>query len=223
MKGIILAGGSGNRLFPTTVVCNKQLQSVYDKPMIYYPLTTLIESGIREILIISSPQDINSYKRLFKYSSCLVLDISFAVQETPVCIAQAFTIGEQFIDNDYVALILGDNLFYGASKEFYYAVDNFTERGRGATIFGYRVSDPSQYGVVELDKEGEPISLIEKPAIPQKNHLAIPGFYIYDDQVVEYTKKLKPSARGELEITDLNKRYLKDYDLCVDKLGRGVT
>ena len=219
MKGIILAGGSGSRLFPLTLVASKQLMPIYDKPMIYYPLSTLMLMGIKEILIISTPEDTPRFKRLLNDGSNLGMEISYMVQNEPNGIAQAFIIGEEFINNDPVTLILGDNLFYGHGYLDFLKgkLDNFS----GATIFGYSVIDPERYGVVEFNKNGKVLSIEEKPKQPKTNY-AVPGLYIYDDQVVTITKSLKPSERGELEITDLNKAYLYIDKLHVELLGRGV-
>ena len=211
-KGIILAGGSGSRLYPLTEVVNKQLIPVYDKPMIYYPLTTLIEAGVQEICIISSPAFINRYKKLFGSGIQFGLDISYIVQPEPKGIAQAFILAEDFIGKDRVALILGDNIFVNNKK--------FFVREAGATIFGYRVQDPRAYGVVEFDRMGKAISIEEKPEVP-KSEYAVPGLYLYDNQVVEITKSLAPSKRGELEITDVNRVYMDLNHLHVIKMERG--
>jgi glucose-1-phosphate thymidylyltransferase len=216
MKGIILAGGAGSRLYPMTLVASKQLQPVYDKPMVYYPLTTLIESGIREFCLISTPHDLPRFKQLFKNASDWGISIDYREQEKPAGIAQAFLIAESFIGRDPVTLILGDNIFYGGDV-FHRAFEKFTG---GATIFGYQVHDPERYGVVEFDANGQAISLEEKPKQPKSNY-AVPGLYIYDNQVVSITKAIKPSARGELEITDVNVAYLKKGQLRVFKLSRG--
>jgi len=219
MKGIILAGGSGSRLFPLTLVASKQLMPIYDKPMVYYPLSTLMLMGIKEILVISTPEDTPRFKRLLNDGSNLGMEISYMVQNEPNGIAQAFIIGEEFINNDPVTLILGDNLFYGHGYLDFLKgkLDNFS----GATIFGYSVKDPERYGVVEFNENGNVLSIEEKPKQPKTNY-AVPGLYIYDDQVVTITKSLKPSERGELEITDLNKAYLYIDKLHVELLGRGV-
>ena len=219
MKGIILAGGAGTRLFPLTKVASKQLMPVYDKPMIYYPLSTLMLMGIREVLIISTPEDTPRFEKLFNDGSYLGMDIAYKVQDEPNGIAQAFLIGEEFIGNDPVTLILGDNLFYGHGyldflKE---KLKNFS----GATVFGYSVKDPERYGVVEFDDNGTVLSIEEKPRNPKTNY-AVPGLYIYDNNVVSITKTMKPSGRGELEITDVNKAYLERGELHVELLGRGV-
>jgi glucose-1-phosphate thymidylyltransferase len=216
-KGIVLAGGAGNRLYPLTLVASKQLQPVYDKPMIYYPLSTLMMAGIRDILIISTPQDTPRFEALLGDGSRWGIKLSYVVQPEPKGIAQAFLVGEKFIDNENVALILGDNIFYGR-MEFDRTVAKFD---RGAMVFGYPVHDPERYGVVEFNRNGQVLSLEEKPSKP-KSHYAIPGLYLYDRNVVEITKSLKPSARGELEITDVNKSYLEKQQLKVEKLGRGI-
>jgi glucose-1-phosphate thymidylyltransferase len=216
-KGIVLAGGAGNRLYPLTLVASKQLQPVYDKPMIYYPLSTLMLAGIDDILIISTPQDVPRFEALLGDGSQWGIRLSYAVQPEPKGIAQAFLIGEQFIGRDPVCLILGDNLFYGKISLDRIA-DAFVD---GALVFGYPVSDPERYGVVEFDKSGRAIGLEEKPVHP-KSHFAIPGLYLYDHKVVEMAKALQPSARGELEITDLNLEYLRRGELRVEKLGRGI-
>ena len=216
MKGIILAGGAGSRLFPLTLVASKQLQPVYDKPMIYYPLTTLIENGVREICLISTPQDLPRFRQLLGDGKSWGLSIDYREQARPAGIAQAFLIAESFIGPDPVTLILGDNIFYGADA-FKRA---FGEFKTGAAIFGYRVTDPERYGVVEFDAQGRAISIEEKPKSPRSNH-AVPGLYLYDNQVVDITKNLKPSARGELEITDVNVAYLRRGLLQVHQLSRG--
>ena len=219
MKGIILAGGSGTRLYPVTKAISKQLIPINDKPMIYYPLSVLMMARIKEILIISSPEDMPSFKRLLGDGSSLGLSLTYIEQPKPDGIAKAFILGEEFIKNDQVTLILGDNIFYGYdfSKLL---VDNVRSNKKGATIFSYEVSDPERFGVVEFDKKGNALSLEEKPKRPKSNH-AVVGLYIYDNKVVEYAKKLKPSPRGELEITDLNKKYLQLNQLSVATLGKG--
>jgi glucose-1-phosphate thymidylyltransferase len=216
MKGIILAGGAGSRLFPLTLVASKQLQPVYDKPMVYYPLTTLIEGGIRELCLISTPQDLPRFRQLLGTGAAWGLTIDYREQAKPEGIAQAFLIAESFIGRDAVTLILGDNVFYGGDS-FHKA---FTEFKSGATIFGYHVNDPERYGVVEFNGEGQAISIEEKPKQPKSNY-AVPGLYIFDNEVVTITKNLKPSARGELEITDVNVEYLKRGQLRVYRLSRG--
>ncbi len=216
MKGIILAGGAGSRLYPLTLVASKQLQPVYDKPMVYYPLSTLIEGGIREYCLISTPQDLPRFKQLLGDGSQWGLSIEYREQAKPEGIAQAFLIAESFIGKSEVTLILGDNVFYGG-EGFSRAFDEF--KG-GATIFGYHVNDPERYGVVEFDAEGRAISIEEKPKAPRSNY-AVPGLYIFDNQVVGITKALKPSARGELEITAVNVEYLRRGELHVQRLDRG--
>ncbi|ABA89833.1 glucose-1-phosphate thymidylyltransferase [Syntrophotalea carbinolica DSM 2380] len=216
-KGIVLAGGAGNRLYPLTLVASKQLQPVYDKPMIYYPLATLMLAGIHDILIISTPQDIPRFRALLGNGSRWGIKLSYAVQPEPKGIAQAFLIGEEFIAGESVCLILGDNLFYG-KVGLDTIIDNFAG---GATVFGYPVSDPERYGVVQFDSAGKAIGLEEKPSNP-KSQYAIPGLYLYDNKVVAMAKSLRPSGRGELEITDLNLEYLRRGELQVEKLGRGI-
>jgi glucose-1-phosphate thymidylyltransferase short form len=218
VKGIILAGGSGTRLHPATLAVNKQLLPVYDKPMIYYPLSVLMLAGIRDIMIISSPEYIGNYKKLFGDGSALGLTIVYAEQPRPEGLAQAFTIGADFIDDDNVALVLGDNIFFGAHLTNLLA--SAVERKSGATVFSYRVEDPERYGVVEFGKGGKAISLEEKPEAPKSNH-AVTGLYFYDNRVVQLARDLKPSARGELEITDLNRLYMDAGDLFVEQMGRG--
>ncbi|SPE51062.1 glucose-1-phosphate thymidylyltransferase [Verrucomicrobia bacterium] len=216
MKGIILAGGAGSRLFPLTLVASKQLQPVYDKPMVFYPLTTLIEGGIREFCLISTPHDLPRFRQLLGDGSAWGLAIEYREQAKPEGIAQAFLIAESFIGQDAVTLILGDNVFYGADG-FHKA---FTEFKEGATIFGYHVNDPERYGVVEFNAQGQAISIEEKPKQAKSNY-AVPGLYLYDNGVVNITKHLKPSARGELEITDVNLEYLRRGQLRVQRLSRG--
>jgi glucose-1-phosphate thymidylyltransferase len=216
MKGIILAGGAGSRLFPLTLVASKQLQPVYDKPMVYYPLTTLIEGGVREFCLISTPQDLPRFRHLLGDGKAWGLSIDYREQPKPEGIAQAFLIAESFIGRDPVTLILGDNIFYGADSFF----KAFGEFRSGATIFGYHVNDPERYGVVQFDAEGRALSIEEKPKAPKSNY-AVPGLYIYDNNVVTITRNLKPSARGELEITDVNVEYLKRGQLRVHRLSRG--
>jgi glucose-1-phosphate thymidylyltransferase len=218
MKGIVLAGGSGSRLYPITKVYSKQLALLYDKPLIYYPVSILMLGGIREILIISNSQTIPLYKQLFEDGSHIGLKIEYAIQEEPRGIAEAFIIGDHFIGNDSVSLILGDNIFYGNLDFWYQALIKHTG---GATIFGYRVNDPQRYGIVDFDRNGKAKSIEEKPRHP-KSDFAVPGLYIYDNEVVEISKLLKPSKRGELEITDVNNAYLKKGNLKVEKIGRGI-
>jgi glucose-1-phosphate thymidylyltransferase len=216
MKGIILAGGAGSRLFPLTLVASKQLQPVYDKPMVYYPLTTLIEGGVRELCLISTPHDLPRFRQLLGDGKAWGLSIDYREQPKPQGIAQAFLIAESFIGKESVTLILGDNIFYGGDS-FQKAFSDFKS---GATIFGYHVNDPERYGVVEFDAQGRALSIQEKPKQPRSNY-AVPGLYIYDNQVVQITKDLKPSPRGELEITDVNVEYLRRNQLRVHRLGRG--
>lgn len=218
MKGIILAGGSGTRMYPMTKVYSKQLVTIYDKPLIYYPLSILMLAGIQEILIISNDETIPLYKKLFGDGSLIGLRIEYVVQSAPNGIAESFILGDKFIDKDSVSLILGDNIFYGKMDFFYNAVQNIKT---GATIFAYQVNDPERYGIVEFNNDGKAISIEEKPKAPKSNY-AVPGLYVYDNSVVEISKKLKPSARGELEITDVNKIYLEAQQLYVEKVGRGV-
>jgi glucose-1-phosphate thymidylyltransferase len=218
MKGIILAGGSGSRMYPITRIYSKQLITIYDKPLIYYPLSILMLAGIKEILIISNDETIPLYKKLFEDGSNIGLKIEYAVQSAPNGIAESFIIGEKFIGSDSVSLILGDNIFYGKLDFFYRAVKQIK---KGAVIFAYQVTDPERYGIVEFDKNGKAISIEEKPKEP-KSSFAVPGLYVYDNTVIEISKKLKPSHRGELEITDVNKKYLEIGELFVEKIGRGV-
>ena len=217
MKGIILAGGSGSRLYPITKVYSKQLATIYDKPLIYYPLSILMLGGVRDVLIISNDETIPLYQKLFGDGSHLGMKFDYVIQPEPKGIAQAFILGEKFIGSDMSCLILGDNIFYGNLEFFYKAL----QTKKGATIFGYQVTDPERYGIVEFDKTGKVISIEEKPTKP-KSHYAVPGLYIYDNRVVEISKNLKPSGRGELEITDVNRAYLELGELRVEKIGRGI-
>jgi glucose-1-phosphate thymidylyltransferase len=217
IKGIILAGGSGSRLYPITKVYSKQLALIYDKPLIYYPLSILMLGGIKDVLIISNSETIPLYKKLFGDGSNLGMNFEYVIQPEPKGIAQAFILGEKFIGTDISCLILGDNIFYGNLEFFYKALK--TEKG--ATIFGYKVHDPERYGIVEFDESGKVLSIEEKPLKP-KSQFAVPGLYIYDNRVIDISKNLKPSGRGELEITDVNKAYLESGELRVEKIGRGV-
>lgn len=218
MKGIVLAGGSGSRMYPISKVYSKQLTLIYDKPLIYYPLSVLMLAGIRDILIISNSETIPLYQKLFEDGSSMGVNFNYEIQKAPNGIAEAFIIGEKFIGKDNVSLILGDNIFYGKLDFFYRTVE---KESSGATIFAYKVNDPQRYGIVEFDKFGKAISIEEKPKQP-KSHYAVPGLYVYDNNVIEFSKSLKPSARGELEITDVNKKYLEKSLLNVEKIGRGV-
>lgn len=223
MKGIVLAGGSGTRLYPLTKVTSKQLLPIYDKPMIYYPISVLMHAGIRDILVISTPQDLPRFQDLLGDGSQFGIHLCYAEQPSPDGLAQAFLIGEDFIGNDHVAMVLGDNIFagHGLQKRLRNAVKN-AECGNGATIFGYYVEDPHRFGVVEFDKNGNVVSIEEKPQDPKSNY-CVTGLYFYDNRVVEFAKKLTPSARGELEITDLNQMYLRQAALNVELLGQGFT
>ena len=218
MKGIILAGGSGTRLYPITIAVSKQLLPVYDKPMIYYPLSTLMMAGIKDILIISTPLHLDMFKLLLGTGENLGINISYAIQEKPVGLADAFRVGKDFIGDDNVALILGDNMIYGPMLEN--MLKEASKLQKGGIIFGYEVADPTSYGVVEINEKGQAISIEEKPKEPKSN-LAVPGLYFYDNNVVKYASNLQPSERGELEITDVNKKYMEDNNLQVITLGRG--
>ena len=223
MRGIILAGGSGTRLYPLTMVTSKQLLPIYDKPMIYYPMSVLMNAGIRDILIISTPADTPRFQELLGDGHQFGVNLSYAVQPSPDGLAQAFIIGADFIGDEPVAMVLGDNIFagHGLKKRLKAAVEN-AESGKGATVFGYYVDDPERFGIVEFDKDGKAISIEEKPEKPKSNY-CVTGLYFYDNRVVEYAKNLKPSARGELEITDLNRIYLGEGNLNVELLGQGFT
>lgn len=223
MKGIILAGGSGTRLYPLTTVTSKQLLPIYDKPMIYYPMSVLMNAGIRDILIISTPADLPRFESLFGDGSQFGLRLSYKVQPSPDGLAQAFILGEEFINHEPVAMVLGDNIFagHGLNKRLLAAVEK-AESGQGATVFGYYVDDPERFGIVEFDSEGKAISIEEKPDQPKSNY-CVTGLYFYDEHVVEYAKTLKPSKRGELEITDLNRIYLEQNQLNVELLGQGFS
>ena len=223
MKGIILAGGSGTRLYPLTKVTSKQLLPIYDKPMIYYPMSVLMNAGIRDILIISTPQDTPRFESLLGDGRQFGVNLTYAVQPSPDGLAQAFVIGEAFIGDDTVAMVLGDNIFagHGLNERLKAAVRN-AEEGKGATVFGYYVDDPERFGIVEFDRDGKAVSIEEKPEQPKSNY-CVTGLYFYDNRVVEYAKHLKPSKRGELEITDLNRIYLEQGELNVELLGQGFT
>ena len=219
-KGIILAGGSGTRLYPLTLAISKQIMPVYDKPMIYYPISVLMEAGVKEVLIISTPRDMNTFKELLGNGSQWGMNFEYKVQEKPNGLAEAFIIGEDFIGNDNVVMILGDNMFYGSHLPE--ILKRANDRENESTIFGYYVKDPRRYGVVEIDSKGKAVSIVEKPENPKSNY-AVPGLYFYTNDVIEIAKTIKPSARGELEITSINEEYMKKGKLAVEKLGRGMT
>lgn len=219
-KGIVLAGGSGTRLYPLTIAISKQIMPVYDKPMVYYPISVLMEAGVREVLIISTPRDVVTFKELLGDGSQWGMKFEYKVQEKPNGLAEAFIIGEEFIGDDNVVMILGDNMFYGSHLPE--ILKRANAREDESTIFGYYVKDPRRYGVVEIDDEGKAVSIVEKPEVPKSNY-AVPGLYFYTNDVVDIAKTIKPSARGELEITSINEEYMKKGKLTVEKLGRGMT